>query len=226
MIGRVSRGPLVPVPGEGWPQGWLQSHLNGTSFLLNCEFTLPSGSRRKTQNPSHPKPMLIFVQILAHPLPHQQPWGMRGAGVFLRLFSQRNGAWAAVVECPCSGLRWPGRPSGDTSVTATRQKAGILVIPGNRSPPPPPGTRRKHRRVRRQEEPGENVGRNLPSGFCGKEQAGQVSRQRAGEFESFQLRVGGYLCVQGPPPRCLVPAGGESRGRGEGCGLGVSLVLT
>lgn len=41
--------------------------------------------------------------------------------------------------------------------------------------------------VRRQEEPGENVGRNLPSGFCGKEQAGQVSRQRVGEFESFQL---------------------------------------
>ena len=77
-------------------------------------------------------------------------------------------------------------------MTATRQKAGILVIPGNRSPP---GTRGKHGRVRRQEEPGENVGRNLPSGFCGKEQAGQVSRQRAGEFESFQLRVGGGTSV-------------------------------
>ena len=39
----------------------------------------------------------------------------------------------------------------------------------------------------RQREEGENVNRNLYYGFCGKEQAGQVSRQRVGGFESFQL---------------------------------------
>ena len=92
MIGWVSRGPLVPVPREGWPQGWLQSHLNGTSFLLNCEFTLPSGSRKKKTKSLPPQADAYFCPNACSPVAPPAALGDAGSRrIPQTIFSEERG---------------------------------------------------------------------------------------------------------------------------------------
>lgn len=78
---------LVPEPaGEnieiGWTSGWplapgprgpAAGCRSSTGWLFAKPGFYSSTARCFQNNPTHPKPMLIFVQMLVHPLSQQQP---------------------------------------------------------------------------------------------------------------------------------------------------------
>lgn len=205
VIGWVSGGPIVRVPGAGWGAGCRRPSTHPQKALALCT------SLWFQNNPSHPKQMLVFIQLPAHPLSPQQCWEIHRASVFIQALSSEGRLRFRDMGLRCCPrtlvLRsLPGGALGSTMLTATEKFITLVVL----------RTRRLLRHAGPHREAQGGSGGRRSWGRCGQapglgflwKQVRQGEQAQVGEFEEFQQALGaGVSCLS---------RGGEPPGRGEG----------